>query len=160
MVIGDILAASGIGRGVLELELTEPSLMNDSVAAVQALNDMKAFSIRLSVDDFGTGCSSLAYLGRFPLDALKIDREFIRNVISDADDGAIALVIINLAHSLKLKVVAEGVETETQLAFLCARGCDEIQRIHFSRPLPAEEMTRALREGRRLTLPTILPAAR
>ena len=158
MVIGDILSASGIARGLLELELTESSLMSNSQAAVQTLNDMKAFGIRLSVDDFGTGYSSLAYLKRFPLDALKIDREFIRDVTSDADDAAITMAIINLAHSLKLKVVAEGVETDAQLAFLRARGCDEIQGFHFSRPLPVSDMTRALREGRRLKLPTIIPA--
>ena len=158
VVIGDILSASGIARGLLELELTESSLMSNSQAAVQTLNDMKAFGIRLSVDDFGTGYSSLPYLKRFPLDALKIDREFIRDVTSDADDAAITMAIINLAHSLKLKVVAEGVETDAQLAFLRARGCDEIQGFHFSRPLPVSDMTRALREGRRLKLPTIIPA--
>ncbi|WP_428421790.1 EAL domain-containing protein [Methylibium sp.] len=159
-VIGDILASSKVDPGLLELELTESSLMSDSEAAVQALRDMKARGIRLSVDDFGTGYSSLAYLKRFPLDALKIDREFIRDVTTDADGATIALAIINLARSLKLKVVAEGVETEEQLNFLRAHGCDEMQGYYFSRPLPVEEITRALREGRRLTLPTFMPPAR
>jgi len=89
-------------------------------------------------------------LKRFPLDALKIDRAFIRDVTTDADDASIALAIINLAHSLKLKVVAEGVETAAQLEFLRARGCDEVQGFYFARPLVAADCTRALRDGRRL----------
>ncbi len=152
-VFGDILVASGIDPALLELELTESSLMSDSEGAVQALLEMKAHGIRLSVDDFGTGYSSLAYLKRFPLDALKIDRAFIRDVTTDADDATIALTIINLARSLQLKVVAEGVETQEQLEFLCEHGCDEIQGYYFSKPLPCEGITAALRAGRRLALP-------
>jgi len=108
-VIGGILSANAVDPALLELELTESTLMSDSEAAVQALRSMKGRGIRLALDDFGTGYSSLGYLKRFPLDALKIDRTFIRDVTSDPDDATIVLAIINLARSLKLKVVAEGV---------------------------------------------------
>src|SRR5881394_4674771 len=108
-------------------------LMHDPAEAAGMLNRLRRIGVKLSIDDFGTGYSSLAYLKRFPLDALKIDRAFIRDVTTDADDASIALAIINLAHSLKLKVVAEGVETAAQLEFLRARGCDEVQGFYFAR---------------------------
>ncbi|MFM2058365.1 MAG: hypothetical protein RLY71_2750, partial [Pseudomonadota bacterium] len=114
------------------------------------LRDLKSRGIRLSVDDFGTGYSSLAYLKRFAVDALKIDRAFIRDITTDQDDATIARAVINLAHSLGLKVIAEGVETREQLDFLHRHGCDEIQGYYFARPLPTEQMTRALRENWRL----------
>ena len=152
--LGNIIEASGVDPGLIELELTESSLMSDSEAAVQALMEIKTRGIRLSVDDFGTGYSSLAYLKRFPLDSLKIDRAFIRDVTTDVDDATIALTIINLARSLKLKVIAEGVETQDQFEFLRLHGCDEMQGYYFSRPLPVEQITSALREGRRLELPS------
>ena len=150
--IAAIVSASGIDPKLLELELTESSLMSNSEAAVQALRQIKALGLCLSVDDFGTGYSSLAYLKRFPLDALKIDREFIRDVGTDADDGTIALAIINLAASLRLKVIAEGVETVAQLDFLRRHGCDEMQGYYFSRPLPVDEIGRVLHEAVRLAL--------
>jgi len=153
-VIGGILSANAVDPALLELELTESTLMSDSEAAVQALRSMKGRGIRLALDDFGTGYSSLGYLKRFPLDALKIDRTFIRDVTSDPDDATIVLAIINLARSLKLKVVAEGVETEEQLTFLRAHGCDELQGYYLAQPLPVEQITCALRENRRLELPT------
>ena len=151
-VVGDLLAASGMSPALLELELTESCLMSDADVSIQSLQQMKARGIRLSVDDFGTGYSSLAYLKRFPLDALKIDREFIRDVTTDTDSATIALAIINLARSLKLKVVAEGVETAAQLEFLRAHACDEMQGFYFSRPLPAADIERLLRDGQRLHL--------
>jgi EAL domain-containing protein (putative c-di-GMP-specific phosphodiesterase class I) len=147
VIIGETLRSTGVDSSLLELELTESMLMTDSEAAVTILKNFKAFGIRLSVDDFGTGYSSLAYLKRFPLDALKIDRTFIRDVCTDKDGATIVLAIINLAHSLKLKVIAEGVETLAQLQFLKAHGCDEVQGYYFSRPLPAEQCTHALAEG-------------
>ena len=150
IVIARIVSQSGIDPGLLEFELTESMLMSDPEAAVRTLQRMKTWGVRLSVDDFGTGYSSLAYLKRFPLDALKIDRAFIRDITTDPDDAAITLAIIGLAHSMKLTVVAEGVETEAQLAYLRARGCDEMQGYYFARPMPPAECARALAEGRRL----------
>jgi EAL domain-containing protein (putative c-di-GMP-specific phosphodiesterase class I) len=116
----------------------------------QMLHELKGLGVRLSIDDFGTGYSSLAYLKRFPLDTLKIDRAFIRDIVTDPDDATLTLTIINLAHSMRLKVVAEGVETGAQLDFLGRNGCDEMQGYYFARPMPAEECLRALIEDRRL----------
>jgi len=149
---GDILNDHGVDPDLLELEPTESTLMVDSEAAVQALSNMKARGIRLAVDDFGTGYSSLSYVKRFPLDALKIDRTSIRDVATDPDGATIMLAIISLARSLKLKVVAEGVETATQMDFLRARGCDELQGFLFSRPVPVEQMTQLLRDRRSLAV--------
>ena len=105
------------------------------------------------MDDFGTGYSSLGYLKRFPIDTLKIDRTFVRDISTDADDATLTLAIINLAQNLRLRVVVECVETEAQLAFLCTNGCDEMQGYFFARPAPAEECERMLREGRKLVIP-------
>jgi EAL domain-containing protein (putative c-di-GMP-specific phosphodiesterase class I)/CheY-like chemotaxis protein len=149
-VVGQILRETGVAPDLIELELTETLLMSDAQEAVQTLRMLKSLGVRLAIDDFGTGYSSLAYLRRFPLDSLKIDRAFIRDVASQADDAVIAQTIISLAHGLKLKVVAEGVETEAQLDLLSDRGCDEIQGYYFARPQPAEDCTRALMEDRRL----------
>jgi EAL domain-containing protein (putative c-di-GMP-specific phosphodiesterase class I) len=147
-----ILQTSGVDGSLLEFELTESMLMKDPEAAALTLRGLKQAGVKLSVDDFGTGYSSLAYLKRFPIDALKIDRAFIRDVTVDSDDAAITLAIISLGHSLKLKVIAEGVETEAQLDFLRARGCDEMQGFYFARPLPVADCTRVLIEGRRLKM--------
>jgi EAL domain-containing protein (putative c-di-GMP-specific phosphodiesterase class I) len=114
-------------------------LMLDPEAAVRILTDLKRQGMRLSVDDFGTGYSSLAYLKRFPLDALKIDRTFVRDLPGDSDDAAITKAVISLAHSLNLKVVAEGVETVEHVGALRAYGCDEIQGYYVGRPVPAGE---------------------
>jgi len=154
LVIAAIIADSGIDPGLLEIELTESMLMNNAEEATRTLNEINAGGVRLAMDDFGTGYSSLAYLRRFPLDVLKIDGAFIRNVATDPDDAAIVLAMISLAHSMKLEVVAEGVETEAQMSFLRMRGCDEIQGYYFARPMPVAECTRALLENR-LKLPAI-----
>jgi len=134
-----IVARAGVDPALLEFELTESMLMADPEAAVAILARIKALGIRLSVDDFGTGYSSLAYLKRFPLDALKIDRTFVRDLPDDADDAAITMAVIRLAHSLSLKVVAEGVETAAQLAELERYGCDQIQGWYVGRPVPAQD---------------------
>jgi EAL domain-containing protein (putative c-di-GMP-specific phosphodiesterase class I) len=134
-----IVDAAGVDPGLLEFELTESMLMLDPEAAVRILTDLKRQGMRLSVDDFGTGYSSLAYLKRFPLDALKIDRTFVRDLPGDSDDAAITKAVISLAHSLNLKVVAEGVETAAHLDALRAYGCDEIQGYYIGRPVPAAQ---------------------
>ena len=151
-VIGRTLKITGIDPRLLEFELTESVLMKEAEIAVNALQNLKAFGVQISMDDFGTGYSSLAYLKRFPLDILKIDRAFIRDVTTDPDDAKITVAMINLAHSLELKVVAEGVETKAQLDFLVHHGCDEMQGYYFSRPLPPEGASQALIEGRRLQM--------
>lgn len=139
-----IVTASGIAPALLEFELTESMLMVNPDAAVAILGRIKALGMRLSIDDFGTGYSSLAYLKRFPLDALKIDRTFVRDLPHDSDDAAITRAVINLAHSLNLKVVAEGVENLEQLCELKHFGCDEIQGYYVDRPLvPARCFIRA-----------------
>nr|WP_255484646.1 EAL domain-containing protein [Duganella sp. 1224] len=142
-----------IAPELLELELTESSLMSNAEETITVLQNLKALGIQISIDDFGTGYSSLAYLKRFPIDKLKIDIAFVREVTSNPDDAAIVLAIINMAHSLKLSVVAEGVEKEAQLAYLHRHNCDEMQGYYFSRPLPEDEFEAMLREGRRLQAP-------
>ncbi|HWA37834.1 MAG TPA: EAL domain-containing protein [Burkholderiales bacterium] len=151
-VVGEILRDTNVEPALLELELTESMLMKNAERAAQTLGNLRRYGVRLSVDDFGTGYSSLAYLRRFPLDALKIDRTFIRDCVGNPEDATIALAIINLAHSLKLKVVAEGVETEAQLSFLRAHGCDQVQGFHFARPMDAADATHALRRELRLSV--------
>jgi diguanylate cyclase (GGDEF)-like protein/PAS domain S-box-containing protein len=128
----------------LEFEITESMVMRDPEHAVKLLGGLKAMGIRLSIDDFGTGYSSLNYLKRFPLDSVKIDRAFIQDLPGNADDAAITRAIIAMAHSLRLKVIAEGVETEEQLRFLRELGCDEMQGYLFSGPLPGDEFVRLL----------------
>jgi diguanylate cyclase (GGDEF)-like protein/PAS domain S-box-containing protein len=149
-VVAETLRDTGVAPELIELELTETLLMGDVEEAVETLRQLKSLGVGLSVDDFGTGYSSLSYLKRFPLDALKIDRTFIRDAVSNLDDAAITATIINLAHSLKLKVVAEGVETEEQLQFLRSHDCDEMQGFYFARPLNVTDCAKALAEDRRL----------
>jgi diguanylate cyclase (GGDEF)-like protein len=155
-----ILRESEVDPSLIQFELTESLLMKEPEAAARTLRGLKESGVRISVDDFGTGYSSLAYLKRFPIDALKIDHAFIRDVTTNPEDAAIALAIIGLAHGLKLKVVAEGVETEGQLNFLSMHACDEMQGYYFSRPVPPSECEAMLREGRRLSLSTNEAAAK
>ncbi len=131
------LDLSGMDARYLELELTESMLLRNAETTLSILNEFKKMGVRLSIDDFGTGYSSLSYLKRFPLDTLKIDRSFVTDLGTHADNGAIALAIIAMAHALELEVVAEGVENTAQLALLKAAGCDMIQGYYFSKPLPA-----------------------
>ena len=137
----------------LEVELTESAVMSDPEQSIAILEHLSAMGVLVSVDDFGTGYSSMSYLRRFPIDKLKIDRVFINEIASRPEDASIVRAIVSLAHSLRLKVVAEGVETPAQLDFLKAAGCDEYQGYHFSRPLPAADFERLIRDlGTRDTL--------
>ncbi len=135
---------------LLEVEITESTAMNDAESAIAALNNIKALGVRIAIDDFGTGYSSLSYLTRFPIDSLKIDRSFVVNLPDSSEGASIARAVITMAHALRFKVIAEGVEVVEQLEFLAANECDEIQGYYFSRPLPAEQATELLRSKRRL----------
>jgi diguanylate cyclase (GGDEF)-like protein/PAS domain S-box-containing protein len=139
--IAAILAASNLQPLTLELELTESLLMDDPLTAVKLLHALAALGVRIAIDDFGTGYSSLAYLKRFPVSRLKIDRSFVRDLSTDANDAAIVHAVVAMAESLKMEVVAEGVETVEQLRFLAAHGCFAVQGFLFSRPRPAAEFT-------------------
>jgi EAL domain-containing protein (putative c-di-GMP-specific phosphodiesterase class I) len=136
--VHQVLDGTGLAGQRLELEITESSLMSDVEATIQTLFDLKETGLSLSVDDFGTGYSSMSYLKRFPLDALKIDRSFISDLNTDANDAAITKAVIALAKALDLATVAEGVEEEEQLTFLVEEGCDLIQGFLISRPMPAD----------------------
>jgi diguanylate cyclase (GGDEF)-like protein len=134
-----VLNDTGLDPTGLELEITESMVMHDPERAVMLLNKLRAMGISISIDDFGIGYSSLGYLKRFPVDSLKIDRSFIMGLPLDNDDAAIAQAIIAMAHTLKLSVIAEGVETDEQLRFLRDHLCDEVQGYYFSKPVPKHE---------------------
>ena len=135
------LRDSGLPPELLELELTESMLVSDQQQSLQRLRMLKKMGVQLAIDDFGTGYSSLSYLKHFPIDRLKIDKSFIDDILTDPDDAAITEAIIAMGHSLKLQVIAEGVETLEQLAYLEDRGCDEIQGYHLSKPLGEHDLT-------------------
>ncbi|TWI70191.1 PAS domain S-box-containing protein/diguanylate cyclase (GGDEF)-like protein [Pseudoduganella lurida] len=158
-VVRNALNASGLSPRWLEVELTETVMMHDSEHVQMQLNELAAMGVSVSLDDFGTGYSSLGYLSRFRLDKLKIDQTFVRNITTEPRSAAIARATTALAHGLNLVVVAEGVETEGQLAFLRDMGCDKIQGYLFSRPIPADELGTMLREHRALAHITPAPAA-
>jgi EAL domain-containing protein (putative c-di-GMP-specific phosphodiesterase class I) len=132
-----LVTEAGIDPGLIELEITESQLMHDPDQAIRVLRALREAGIRIAIDDFGTGYSSLAYLTRFPLAALKIDRSFVANVLSDQADATIVRTIIDMAQTLGFTVVAEGVETEAQAGFLRALGCEQAQGYFFARPMPA-----------------------
>jgi EAL domain-containing protein (putative c-di-GMP-specific phosphodiesterase class I) len=144
--VASVLEETGLDPRCLELEITESLLMEDIGASSRALDELKSAvnGVRISIDDFGTGHSSLSYLKSFPIDLLKIDRSFVRDLATDPDDAAITTAIIGLAHNLRLEVIAEGVETEEQLAFLRNKRCDEAQGYYFGQPLPAGDLARLL----------------
>jgi diguanylate cyclase (GGDEF)-like protein/PAS domain S-box-containing protein len=147
--VAGIVGATGVDPGFLELEFTESVIMEKADKNIDALLALKKMGLRLSIDDFGTGYSSLNYLKHFPIDVMKIDRSFIAEVECNSDDAAITEAIISMAHSLKLKVIAEGVENAAQLQFLKERGCDEAQGFYLALPMSAEELTEYLASSQR-----------
>jgi diguanylate cyclase (GGDEF)-like protein/PAS domain S-box-containing protein len=155
-VVKRLLDKHGINPALIELEITESSLMVNTEEAVHTLEYLNSLGVSLAIDDFGTGYSSLSYLKRFPLDSLKIDRSFVRDITSDAEDAAITRAVISMAHSLGLKVVAEGVETEAQMSFLAANACDEIQGYYLARPLAVADCSKWLQQPLHITRPEIM----
>ncbi len=143
-LVAQAITRHGLRARLLEIEVTESILLSEPEVSLLIAKRLDEMGVRLSIDDFGTGYSSLSYLKRLPIHALKIDRSFIRDLASDPDDAAIITAIIAMAHSLKLKVVAEGVENEAQLAFLNARHCDEYQGFLMHRPMVPEEFGKLL----------------
>ncbi len=147
-----ILMETGLDSKYIELELTESMLVQNTKVAIEKLNALKSLGVEIAIDDFGTGYSSLSYLQQFPFDILKIDRCFIRNIAENSNNAAIAKAIIEMAKSLNLKLVAEGVETEAELSFVCQHQCDTMQGYLFSRPLPTDEFEQLLTSNKRLPL--------
>ncbi|OWW20711.1 EAL domain-containing protein [Noviherbaspirillum denitrificans] len=148
-VIAGTLQETGLAPHLLELELTESLVMTDVDRAIGLLGELKALGVQLSLDDFGTGHSSLSYLKRLPIDALKIDQSFVRDITLTPDDAAIVASIISLAHNLRRHVIAEGVETHEQLIYLQNHGCNEMQGYYFSKPVPPDVFERLLRQDTR-----------
>ncbi|WP_087655891.1 sensor domain-containing protein [Caballeronia terrestris] len=146
-LVMSVLEETGLEPKYLELELTESTIMRNAEEAITMLAELSALGIGIAIDDFGTGYSSLAYLKRFPVHRLKIDRSFVADIGSSGDDETITSAIIALAHSLELQVIAEGVETSAQHDFLRARDCDEMQGYLFSRPIPRDDIPGLLQRG-------------
>jgi diguanylate cyclase (GGDEF)-like protein/PAS domain S-box-containing protein len=161
-LVRSVLVETGLDPRCLELEITESNAMLNAELTTQILTEIKSLGVRISIDDFGIGYSSLSYLKRLPINTLKIDQSFVRDITTDPDDAAIAKAVIAMAHSLKLSVVAEGVETAEQLAFLTTHRCDKMQGFYFSQPLPADECVRLLSRNLRIPQPiqTVLPSIR
>jgi EAL domain-containing protein (putative c-di-GMP-specific phosphodiesterase class I) len=157
-MIAGVVKETGAAPAKIELELTESIAMQQADSAVSVFRQLKAMGFRLSIDDFGTGYSSLAYLKRFPLDTLKIDRAFVKDLAEGSDHAAIPLAIIAMAHGLNLHVLAEGVETQEQLAILREHGCDAIQGYLFSQPLSSDLVEQLVRTHR-AKHPASLPLA-
>jgi len=141
-----VLRQTALPPELLELELTESLLMEKPEQVREVLEQLRELGTLTAIDDFGTGYSSLSYLKHFPLNRLKIDRSFVKDLTSDSDDAVIIEAIIALAHSLRLQVVAEGVETPAQLEFMRRHGCDDVQGYLLGRPMPADELMRFLQQ--------------
>jgi EAL domain-containing protein (putative c-di-GMP-specific phosphodiesterase class I) len=145
--VSSAIELSGLKPQLLDLEITESLLINDTANSLKTLDALNELGVALSVDDFGTGYSSLSYLKRIPIETLKIDKSFIRDIAIDTDDAAIVDAICSLSRSLRLNVIAEGVETHEQLGLLRNLGVGTVQGYLLSRPLPATELTEILRKG-------------
>jgi diguanylate cyclase (GGDEF)-like protein len=150
--IAEVLEETGLSPRYLELEITESNAMQNADNTIYTLRELKALGVRIAMDDFGTGYSSLNYLKRFPIDTLKLDQSFVRDITTDPSDAAIATAVIAMAHSLNLKVIGEGVETEEQFSWLQKHQCDYIQGYLFSRPLPVEELEAYLADRKAMTM--------
>jgi len=146
-MLTNMLLETGCKPQWLELEVTESQIMTDPEKAIIILRKISELGIELAVDDFGTGYSSLAYLKKLPIDKLKIDQSFVRNLPKDEEDAAIARSVIALSQNLKLKVIAEGVETNAQKDFLVQNGCRNIQGYYYSKPLPVDKMSDYLQKN-------------
>jgi diguanylate cyclase (GGDEF)-like protein len=157
--IDEALAASGMPATLLQLEVTESMVMHNVSRAIKVLDAIQSRSIRLAIDDFGTGYSSMSLMKQFPIDTIKIDRSFVRDLPDDSEDQAIAQAIIRMGKALGMTIVAEGVETAEQHAFLRHHGCDEMQGYLFSKPLPANMMAELLQSAPTLASPPLQPAA-
>jgi CheY-like chemotaxis protein len=149
-IVERVLRESGLDPRYLELEITESLVMQNIDRVTTILNELKEMGTSLSMDDFGTGYSSLNYLKRFPFNKLKIDQSFVKGITNDPDCAVIIKTVIAMAHSLRLKVIAEGVETAAQLNYLRLNNCDEMQGYYFSRPIKTTDFGRLLRENRQL----------
>ena len=147
-MVARVLGETGLDPGYLEFEITESAVMKNAERAIEIMRRLKEMRAQIAIDDFGSGYSSLSYLKRFPIDRLKIDQSFVREATTDSTDAAIIMAIVTLAQNLKLKVIAEGVETEEQLTLLRRLNCDEIQGYLFSKPIPPEALELLLLEGR------------
>ena len=149
--VSRILGDTGLDPSALEMELTESMVMHNAEVAIATLQGLKSLGVRLSVDDFGTGYSSLAYLKDLPIDTLKIDRSFVRDIRGGGDlgEGVLAQAIISLGHNLDLKVIAEGVETDDQVRFLAKHHCDDVQGFYYGEPVLPEDFATLLAKGRR-----------
>lgn len=145
-VLRRLLDETGVGPEGIEIEITESMIMSDKDAAITALTELHELGVCVAMDDFGTGYSSLSYLRQFPIDTIKIDRSFVSDITSNSDDAEIIRTIINMGRTLNKKIVAEGVETEEQLALLAEYNCDQVQGYLISRPVPGEDLTDMLRE--------------
>ena len=142
------LEETGLDADKLDLEITESCAMQNAEHSINTLQGLKKQGVRISMDDFGTGYSSLNYLKRFPIDRIKLDQSFVRDLPADKDDAAIAMAVIAMGRSLELVVIAEGVETEEQLSFLSNHDCDQLQGFLLSRPLPPEAFDKFLATGK------------
>jgi EAL domain-containing protein (putative c-di-GMP-specific phosphodiesterase class I) len=156
--IDEALAASGMSPVLLQLEVTESMMMRNVPRAIKVLDAIQSRGIRLAIDDFGTGYSSMSLMKQLPIDTIKIDRSFIRDLPDDSEDRAIAQAIISMGKALGMTVVAEGVETPEQEAFLRSHGCDEMQGFLFSKPLADERLADLLRPAPMLLSPPLQPA--
>jgi EAL domain-containing protein (putative c-di-GMP-specific phosphodiesterase class I) len=157
--IDEALAASGMSPVLLQLEVTESMVMRNVPRAVKVLDAIQSRGIRLAIDDFGTGYSSMSLMKQFPIDTIKIDRSFVRDLPRDSEDQAIAQAIISMGKALGMTVIAEGVETVEQRAFLQNHACDEMQGFLFSKPLPARQLADLLRAAPLVISPPLQPTA-